>query len=196
MKRSLSQIVADFRERFRLSKAKAAQVLGVSTLYMRSLEQGVDVRTGLPFKPRDGTLLQLAAKMTEFGYPVTFDELKVAAGLAPAEEKAPELDDEGREAAQRLANAVKSSPAYRQIAKEARLQVLESLNIPDDVQDPPDEWELEVIAKIGGMDWGDLDPRKDTWFWYLDKAARRRRLRDLGLTWMEEQEIRRERGQA
>lgn len=84
----LGEVIRQFRDRYRLSKSKAAEVLGVSILYVRSLEEGVDVKTGLTFKPRDATLLQLAAKMTEFGYPVTFEELKAAAGMIPGEEKA------------------------------------------------------------------------------------------------------------
>ncbi len=103
MERSLSQIVTEFRDRYHLSKAKAGQVLGVSTLYVRSLEEGVDVRTGLPFNPREATIRQLAAKMTEFGYPVTFEELMVAAGKLPQEavdfhqDKAHEPTDEDLE---------------------------------------------------------------------------------------------------
>ena len=201
---ALGRIIWDFRGALHLSREAAAKVLGIGVTTLTSYEKGFDVNTGKPSEPRDNTLELIARRMVDYakdqGRPLgktpqqLFEELRVAAGKAPAEEKAPELDEEGREAAQRLAKAVKSSPAYHQIAEEARLQVLETLNIPDDVQDPPNEWELEVIAKIGGMDWGDLDPRKDTWFWYLDKAARRRRLRNLELTWLEEQEIRRERG--
>ena len=78
----LGQTIWDFRERFHLSKAKAAKLLGVSVQYVRSLGEGVDVSTGLPFKPRPSTLRQLAAKMTEFGYPVSFEELMMAAGQA------------------------------------------------------------------------------------------------------------------
>ena len=82
----LSRLVADFREKFRLSKAKAAEILGVSIVYVRSLEAGVDVRTGNEFEPRESTLRQIAARMSEFGYPVTYEDLMVAAGkITPAE---------------------------------------------------------------------------------------------------------------
>jgi transcriptional regulator with XRE-family HTH domain len=76
---NLGAIVSQFRDRFHLSKAKASKVLGVSIQYVRSLETGTDVATGLPFRPRESTLRMLAEKMTEFGYPVTFDQLREAA---------------------------------------------------------------------------------------------------------------------
>ena len=76
----LSRYMTEFRGRFQLSKAKAAKVLGVSANYVRSIEDGLDVSTGLPFRPRESTLRQLAAKMTEFGYPVSYEQLMVAAG--------------------------------------------------------------------------------------------------------------------
>lgn len=87
----LGRIVSEFRARFNLSKAKAAPVLGVSINYVRSLEEGVDVRTGLPFEPRKSTLREIAANMAAYvesrgatGAP-TYDELLEAAGLGETE---------------------------------------------------------------------------------------------------------------
>ena len=83
--KELSEVIKAFRARFHLSKAKAAGILGISISYMRSLEEGFDVTTGLAFKPREATLRQLAAKMTEFGYPVTFEQLMAAARTEQSE---------------------------------------------------------------------------------------------------------------
>lgn len=76
----LGGLVRAFRDRFHLSKAKAAKVLGVSILYVRSLEEGVDVKTGLPFRPREATLRQMATRMTEFGYPVSYEAMAALIG--------------------------------------------------------------------------------------------------------------------
>ena len=62
---------------------------------------------------------------------------------------------------------------------------LPPLVIPDDVTDPPDDWELQVIDKIGAYDWGDLDPRRMGEFWYMDKVSRRRVLRHLEDIWLD-----------
>ena len=75
----IARIMQAFRERYHLSKAKASRVLDVSVNLIRSLEEGFDVTTGLPFHPRESTLRQLAVKMTEFGYPVSCEQLMAAA---------------------------------------------------------------------------------------------------------------------
>ena len=75
----LGRIVWEFRGAKHLSKRAAAEVLGVSYVYVNSLEAGVDIRTNLPFTPREATLRQLAAKMAEAGYPMTYEELARAA---------------------------------------------------------------------------------------------------------------------
>lgn len=87
----LSRIITEFRDRFNLSKANAAKVLGVSTNYVTSLETGVDINTGLAFKPREATLMKLAARMSEYAeekdspYRVTYKQLMVAAGYLTQE---------------------------------------------------------------------------------------------------------------
>lgn len=73
-------VISDFRKRFKLSKTKAAEVLGVNRNTITSIEQGVDISTGLPFSPREGTLRQFAERMTEFGYPMTYERLALATG--------------------------------------------------------------------------------------------------------------------
>lgn len=59
------------------------------------------------------------------------------------------------------------------------------LRIPPDTLDPPDEWELQVLDRIGIYDYGELDPRRDYMFWYESKDARRRILRTLEDLWFE-----------
>lgn len=53
------------------------------------------------------------------------------------------------------------------------------LQVPQDARQVPTEWELDLLRKISVIDWGQADPRKDPRFWYLDRAARRRILRNL-----------------
>ena len=78
----LGQTIWNFRGKYHLSRKEAAKELGIGYVTLFSMERGYDQRTGLPFKPRESTLRQLAAKMTEFGYPVSFEELMMAAGQA------------------------------------------------------------------------------------------------------------------
>lgn len=61
----------------------------------------------------------------------------------------------------------------------------DELRVPDDAPEPPDEWELGVLEKIGALDYGQLDPRRDRLFWYEPKEARRRVLRNLEDLWFE-----------
>ena len=75
----LGRVLWDFRGRNHLSIRDAAKVLGVGYVTLQSLEAGIDAKTRLPFTPREGTLRQLAARMTAEGYPVSFEELKTAA---------------------------------------------------------------------------------------------------------------------
>ncbi|MBU6427703.1 MAG: helix-turn-helix transcriptional regulator [Cyanobacteria bacterium REEB65] len=56
---------------------------------------------------------------------------------------------------------------------------LPNLKIPSDVTQWPTEWELAVVQRISNIDWGTVDPRKDAGFWNLDRAIRRRILRNL-----------------
>ncbi len=46
------------------------------------------------------------------------------------------------------------------------------VSIPDDVPEPPDDWERFMAAKLGSMGPGDRHRFPD--FWYLDRDARRR----------------------
>jgi hypothetical protein len=125
----LGRIVWDFRGKFHLSKRAAASVLGVSYVYVNSLEAGVDVRTKLEFEPRDSTLEAMARRMVEYaekeGQPLSktpkqlFLELQAAAGKAAPEEKGAEAENEELQAAERLAKAAKSSfPAFAQATAE------------------------------------------------------------------------------
>lgn len=89
---ALGRIIQDFMDRFNLkSKVQAAKVLGISDVQVRSLLEGKDVRTGLPFKPRESTLRQLEARMNQHAeqkghpYRVTYKQLMVAAGYLTQE---------------------------------------------------------------------------------------------------------------
>ena len=73
----LGQTIWNFRGKYHLSRKEAAKELGIGYVTLFSMERGYDQRTGLPFKPRESTLRQLAAKMTEFGYPVSLEEWMV-----------------------------------------------------------------------------------------------------------------------
>jgi transcriptional regulator with XRE-family HTH domain len=90
----LSEIMSDFRARFNLSKAGAARALGCSINWVRSAEEGKDVNTGLSFTPREATLRQIATRMTEYAqgkglpFPVTYEQLMVAAGYLTEDELA------------------------------------------------------------------------------------------------------------
>jgi SOS-response transcriptional repressor LexA/transcriptional regulator with XRE-family HTH domain len=123
--RTLADEVAAFRNRFKLSKAKAAEVLGVSSLYVRSIEEGRDVRTGLPFTPRESTLRQLAARMTEFGYTMTFERLRDA-----ADDQALQASTEAVELA-----AATNDPADLAQADDAVTQQIQRIN--DTQREPP-----------------------------------------------------------
>lgn len=171
----LGRIIWEFRGTSHLSKRAAAEVLDISYVYINSLEAGVDIRTGNPFKPRKATLRQLAAKMTEFGYPMTFEQLLKAAGLEDEEEKP--------ESASR-----KEEPRKAQGERPALYVIDGELDVPDDVPDPPDEWELDVLRKTGAL--GSRDYSKESDFWYLPREDRRALLRHLEDIWFEDQRLR------
>lgn len=62
------------------------------------------------------------------------------------------------------------------------------LDIPLDVPDPPDEWELSVLEKTGAL--RSQDYSKDSDFWYLPREDRRALLRNLEDVWFEDQRLR------
>lgn len=161
---ALGAIVKDFRDRFRLSKAKAADILGVSILYVRSLEEGADVKTGLPFKPREATLGQIARKMTEFGYPMTVSRLMDAAGLdVPAPLRLTE----------QIVDVVNTVKGHYEPE-----QVVSLINELGDVTYPPDAHERALIqeAESMGLTFGLFS---EPGFWNLEPSKRRRFLRDV-----------------
>lgn len=62
------------------------------------------------------------------------------------------------------------------------------LEPPGDISEPPDEWEIELLRKIGSdTDLGDLDPRRGGYLWYLPKDRRRRTLIHMEEIWDEHQ---------
>jgi transcriptional regulator with XRE-family HTH domain len=75
----LGLILTQFREQFGLSRAKAAKLFGISDLALRSLEEGLDARTGKPFRPRESTLRMLADKMSmQHGFTIGYEDLRSA----------------------------------------------------------------------------------------------------------------------
>lgn len=111
---AVGRILYRFRGLKHLSKREAAKVLGVSYTHLRSFEAGIDVTTGLPFRPRDATLRHLAARMTEEGFSISFEELKSAAeqGEAPAGKELPPAPKSGR--VQRMLEEVGQLPEDQQ----------------------------------------------------------------------------------
>ncbi|MDA8220044.1 MAG: helix-turn-helix transcriptional regulator [Dehalococcoidales bacterium] len=61
------------------------------------------------------------------------------------------------------------------------------LQIPMDAPDVPDTWELEVLKKISAMDFGDLDPRRSTHFWYWPREERHEALKHFEAIWTAQQ---------
>ena len=57
------------------------------------------------------------------------------------------------------------------------------LDIPDDIEEPLDEWELEVLHRTGAAHAHDYGPQSD--FWYLPKEERRAILENLDEIWRE-----------
>lgn len=55
------------------------------------------------------------------------------------------------------------------------------LDVPDDIEDPLDDWELEVLHRTGAKDMPGFD--RDSDFWYQPKDARRRILENLDENW-------------
>lgn len=165
----LGRLLKEFRWRFQLKQADAAKVFGVGLTTVSSYESGFDTKTKEPINPRDNTLELMARRMVEYAeqqdQPLgktpkqLFEELRIAAGRAPAEEKAPKLDDEGREAAQRLAQAGKSSPAFRQLEEQAKLKLLDG---GIDGRFEPTEDELTIIQQA---------EEEDVWFGILSQPG-------------------------
>lgn len=78
----LSNMLKFFRTRGHLSVEQAAEVLGLEVETLQAIEDG---GKGFPgFKLDMETLRRLASRMTEHGYPITFEELMVKSGLAVA----------------------------------------------------------------------------------------------------------------
>lgn len=61
------------------------------------------------------------------------------------------------------------------------------LDFPDDVTDPMDEWELEILTRTGAIHAPDYGPESD--FPYLPKEERRALLENLDETWRENEEL-------
>lgn len=174
----LGQHVEDFIGRFRLSRAKAAKVLGVSENYVKSLITGVDVNTGNPINPREGTLRQLAAKMSEFGYPMTYEQLAEAAGIASALPTVPNL-----------VMPPNVHPVYANVRPE-QIPVgfpYKQKPILPNLPEPPDEEEIAIVRMIGAPI--KFATTEDNEFWHQPRTARLRHLRLAADEWRDRQVV-------
>lgn len=61
------------------------------------------------------------------------------------------------------------------------------LDVPDDIEDEPDDWEREVLIRTGAATAHDYSSQSD--FWYLPKHERRAILENLDEIWRENQEL-------
>ena len=84
-----------------------------------------------------------------------------------------------------------SAGTPRPLAKSQNFAVLQ---IPVDAPDMPDTWEHEVLKKIGALDFGDLDPRRDSHFWYWPREERYEALTHFEALWTAAQERRQREG--
>lgn len=87
------------------------------------------------------------------------------------------------------------SPEEAWKAYDERKRTAEVLewHIPDDIPDPVDDWERDMMKRIEHKNWGDFDPRRDDSFWYHDRMTRRRLFRMWESQLEEQEEIQRKR---
>lgn len=57
--------------------------------------------------------------------------------------------------------------------------------LPDEMENPPDAWELKTLARIGALDGGELDPRSGSYVWSLPKDERKRLIIQARKDWEE-----------
>jgi transcriptional regulator with XRE-family HTH domain len=61
------------------------------------------------------------------------------------------------------------------------------LDVPDDIEDEPDDWEREVLIRTGAATAHDYSSQSD--FWYLPKHERRAILENLDEIWRENEAL-------
>lgn len=159
---SLASFVIERRKALRMSQAEAAKASGLSPAWFGRLEAGT-----MSGEPKLPTLEKLAkglrvplGDLIQVATKDKHDQLlrEIACGFAPPTDR------------------------------EKLSAIAGGIDVPSDSQEPPDEWELELLHRIGAMDYGDFDPRRNRAFWYLNRSDRRRTLRMLEDLWFEEQE--------
>ena len=157
MTQAFGDKLKQFRESLGISGYRLAKDAGLAYSNLHHIESGKR-------PPTDEVLSKIAPILG-----ISFDELKAWANV----------DKLGAE----------ELSAIRKYAPEALgLQVLDGgLDVPDDIEDEPDDWEREVLIRTGAATAHDYSSQSD--FWYLPKHERRAILENLDEIWRENEEL-------